>query len=191
MFRNRLAACLTLFALALVLAPNQAQAQTKPFKIAGGGIAPDGIPLPGGSAPHWAVGNGTFLGKYNGSGEVETLTATFNTDGTVTGTFQSPVAFVFTGANGDNLACYYGNTQFGAQNVGTFTLYPVPGFAGWYVALFIAEFVPYAPDCTGKFQGVSGGWIMYALSEPFALGSTDPVGYAWEGEGSLTFPKGH
>ncbi len=191
MFGNRLAARLTLCALALLLAPNQAEAQVKPFKIAGGGIAPDGIPLPVNSAPHSAVGNANFLRKYSGEGEVETLTADFNPDGTVTGTFQSPVPFVFTGANGDNLACYYGNTAYGAENVGTFTLYPVPGFSGWYVAFFVAEFVPYDPDCTGKFQGVSGGWTMYAITEPFELGSNNPLGYAWAGEGSLTFSKGH
>jgi len=190
MFHNRLAVGLSLCAVALVLAPNQAQAQVKPFKITGGGTAPDGIPLPGGSAPHSAVGHANFLGKYSGEGEVETLTATFNADGTITGTFQSPVPFVFTGANGDDLACYYGNTEHGAENVGTFTLVPVPGLSGWYVAHWVAEFVPFAPDCTGKFQGISGGWIMYATSEPFELGATDPVGYTWEGEGSLTFSEG-
>jgi len=177
---------------AIQLAPNQAQAQVKPFSIVGAGIAPDGIPLPGGgSAPHWAIGNASFLGKYFGEGEVETLTASFNADGTVTGTFQSPAPFVFTGADGDKLACYYGNTEYGAKTVGTFTLFPVPGRSGWYVAFFIAEFVPYDPDCTGEFQGVSGGWTMYAITDPFALGSTNPVGYAWAGEGSLTFSKGH
>ena len=168
MFRKSLVASLAFCALALVLTPNQAQAQTKPFKITGGGVGPDGIPLPGEDPrPHWAVGNATQLGKYSGQGEVETLTANFNPDGTITGTFQSPVAFVFTAANGDNLACYYGNTDYGAQNVGTFTLVPVPGQDGWYVAYWIAEFVPYDPLCTGRFQGVTGGWIMYAQSAPF------------------------
>ena len=182
MFRNRLAAGLNrCVPCPGRMAPKQAEAQVKPFKITGGGTAPDGIPLPvidggSGTAPHSAVGNANFLGKYSGEGEVETLTASFNSDGTVTGTFQSPVPFVFTGANGDILACYYGNTDYGAENVGKFTLVPVPGFGGWYVAFFVAEFVPYDPDCTGKFQGVSGSWIMYAaMSDPFELGSTDPV----------------
>lgn len=190
MFGKCMAAGLTVCALTLVLPPNQAQAQVKPFVIVGAGIAPDGIPLPGFSAPHWAVGEASFLGNYSGAGEVETLSANFNADGTVTGTFQSPVPFVFTGANGDKLACYYGNTEYGAEEVGTFTLFPVPNRSGWYVAYWIAEFVPYDPDCTGKFQGVSGGWTMYALSEPFELGSTGPAGYAWVGEGSLTISKG-
>jgi hypothetical protein len=189
MFRKPIVASLAVCALALTLAQSQAVAQEKPFKIDGGGTAPDGIPLPGNSAPHWAVGNGTFLGKYYGQGEVETLTATFNPDGTITGTFQSPVAFVFTAANGDNLACYYGNPDFGAETVGTFTLIPVGD--GTYVAHWIAEFVPYDPLCTGRFQGVTGGWIMYAQSDPFVLGSTDPVNYTWHGEGTLTFPQGN
>jgi hypothetical protein len=30
---------------------------------------------------------------------------------------------------------------------------------------------------------------MYAMSEPFILGSDDPTGYSWEGVGTLTFPK--
>jgi len=191
MFRNRLAAGLTVCALALVLAPNQAEAQVKPFKIIGGGIAPMGLPLPGEPGrPHWAVGFATDLGLYYGEGEVETDTVTFNSDGTITGEFGSPVPFVFTGEKGDNLACYYGRTEFGATNPGTFELVPVPHRPGWYVAHFVAEFVPYDPECTGEFQGVSGSWIMYATTEPFELGSSNPSGYVWEGEGSLTFSKG-
>ena len=57
-------------------------------------------------------------------------------------------------------------------------------------AAWIAEFVPVSDQCTGKFAGVTGSWIMYAFSEPFVLGSTDPVYYLWEGDGSLTFQKG-
>lgn len=30
---------------------------------------------------------------------------------------------------------------------------------------------------------------MIANTEPFVLGSSDPVGYRWEGEGTLAFPK--
>jgi len=194
MFRNRVAAGLTFCALALVLAPNQAEAQCKPFKIIGGGIAPNGLPLPGEPGrPHWAVGFATDLGFYYGEGEVQTDTANPpQRDGTITGEFGSPVPFVFTGENGDSLACYYGRTKFGAKQPGTFTLVPVPDLgAGWYVAHFVAEFVPYDPECTGKFKGVSGSWIMYATSEPFVLGSSDPIGYTWEGEGALTLRKGH
>jgi hypothetical protein len=31
---------------------------------------------------------------------------------------------------------------------------------------------------------------MFASSEPFVLGSNDPVYYQWEGEGALTFDQG-
>ena len=57
-------------------------------------------------------------------------------------------------------------------------------------AAWIAEFVAVPEESTGKFAGVTGSWIMYAFSEPFVLGSDDPVDYSWEGEGSLTFQKG-
>ena len=56
-------------------------------------------------------------------------------------------------------------------------------------ALWVAEFVPVPDQSTGKFAGVTGSWVMYAWSEPFVLGSDDPVSYAWEGQGSLEFPK--
>ena len=59
-----------------------------------------------------------------------------------------------------------------------------------YVSWFIAEFVPVSADCTGKFAGVTGSWIMYAVSEPFLLGSTEPINYSWEGNGQLNFKKG-
>jgi hypothetical protein len=137
------------------------------------------------------VGTATHLGWYEGEGEVETDTADFHADGTITGEFGSPVPFVFTAADGDELACYYGRTDFGAKNPGTFELVPVPELGpGWYIAHFIAEFVPYDPECTGKFQGVSGSWIMDATTAPFELGSSDPIPYMWEGEGSLTFRNG-
>jgi hypothetical protein len=49
-----------------------------------------------------------------------------------------------------------------------------------------------SPDLsTGKFAGVTGSWVMYARSEPFVLGSSDPVIYSWEGEDELTFPRGN
>ena len=193
MFLKRLAAGLTVCTLALVLAPSQATAQDGPFKITGGGTAPNGIPLPGEAPrPHRAVGLATDLGLYYGEGEVQTDTATFHSDGTISGEFGSAVPFVFTGAVGNTLACYYGRTDFGAKQPGTFTLVPVPDLgAGWYVVHFVAEFVPYDPDCTGKFQGVSGSWIMYATTEAFVLGSSDPIGYTWQGEGSLALRNGH
>ena len=88
MFRNRFAVGLTVCALALVLTPDQAQAQTKPFKVTGGGTAPDGIPLFVGAppAPHNATGTATHLGKYTGNEGMFTLLS-FDPD-TLSGTFR-------------------------------------------------------------------------------------------------------
>ena len=83
-----------------------AQAQVKPFKISGDGVAPHGIPLPGQDArPHTAVGNATHLGNYHGAGSIQTDVGTlvFHGDGSITGEFGSFAPFVFTGANGDIL----------------------------------------------------------------------------------------
>jgi hypothetical protein len=179
---------------ALALACGMAQAQTKPFKISGGGIAPDGFPFPVDSAPHSAVGHGTFLGKYEGQGGVHNVSLDFLPDGSgdATGTFDSDGPYVFTGADGDQLAVFYGTPDGGTTVTGTYDLVylggPV-GPGGTYQAFFVAEFVPYDADCTGKFKGVSGGWTVYASTEPFVLGSTDPPAYEWEGHGSLTFAK--
>jgi hypothetical protein len=194
MLRHLRSATLTVCTLALALAQNEAQAQTKGFAIVGGGYAPKGLPLPG-QAPrvHFATGFGTAgLGSYHGMGEVQTDTANFHANGDITGIFGSPVAFQFVGADGDVLACYYGNTSFGASTPGTFELIPLPELGeGVYFAQFIAQFVPYLPECTGKFSGVGGGWTMYAWTAPFVLGSTDPLEYWWVGAGSLTFTHGH
>jgi hypothetical protein len=192
MNRIRIKVLLATLLATLVIAGNSANAQVKPFKIVGAGIAPDGIPLPGQDPrSHWSIGNATHLGKYSGLGAVQTDTnnLVFHSDGSITGEFGSAIPFAFEGANGDVLACHYGRTAFGAQNPGTFELVPT-GDPGVYVAYWVAEFVPYLPDCTGKFAGIEGSWIMYASSEPFQLGGTDPVGYSWEGQGSLKFKQG-
>jgi hypothetical protein len=183
-------ACGTLVAI-LLLAGSPAQAQVKPFKITGEGVGPLGVPLPGQPMrPHWIEGNATHLGRHEGEGFVQTDTAEFHPDGTITGEFGSGAPFVFTGANGDILACHYGRTDFGASTPGTFELVPLPELGpGVYMAFWVAEFVPVADECTGKFAGVSGSWVMYAQSEPFILGSSDPIAYSWHGEGQLTFQK--
>ena len=49
-------------AAVLALACQGAQAQVRPFQIVGAGVAPEGIPLPPNSGPHWAVGEATGLG---------------------------------------------------------------------------------------------------------------------------------
>jgi hypothetical protein len=184
---------LTAIVAVLALGSSPVMAQEKPFKISGAGIAPDGIPLPGESAPHWSIGKATHLGKYYGEGAVHTNRITgIDEDGVISGEFGSAEPFVFIGANGDRLSCQYGRDDLprsdgGATNPGTFELFPLGD--GVYIAHWIAEFVPVVSQCTGKFKGISGSWIMYAVSEPFVLGSTDPAGYSWQGEGTLTFAR--
>ena len=56
-------------------------------------------------------------------------------------------------------------------------------------AVWVAEFVVVPEESTGKFAGATGSWIMIARSQPFVLGSDDPVYYSWEGDGQLTFQK--
>ena len=167
----------------------------KPFKVVGAGEGPAGLPLPGETArPHWAVGLATQLGVYFGAGTVETDSAEVQSNGTITGEFGSGSPFVFTGANGDKLVCYYGRTDHGASTPGTFVLTILDILADGSLvvdAAWIAEFVPVSDECTGQFAGVTGSWVMYAYSEPFVLGSSDPVFYWWEGQGSLTFKRGH
>jgi hypothetical protein len=188
---NPVAVGLAALAAVLIVACDTAGAQTtKPFQIVGAGIAPAGFPFPGQSAPHWAVGKGSFLGAYYGLGAVQNDSITFLANGDATGTFESDGPFVFTGQNGDQLACYYGSPLYGPQ--GTYYLLHVGGPVGpggTYQAFFLAEFVPFDPDCTGIFKGVSGGWSMLAITAPFVLGSTDPVAYEWQGKGFLTFPR--
>ena len=177
------------FVATLSMLSTSAQAQVKPFTITGEGVAPMGLPLPGQLArPHTIVGNATHLGKHHGAGSIQTDTAIFQTDGSITGEFGSGEPFVFTAANGDILSCEYGNTEFGASTPGTFVLIPTgPPFV--FMAIFVAEFVPVSADCTGKFKDVSGSWVMYAVSEPFLLGSSDPIHYSWTGDGKLNFKK--
>jgi hypothetical protein len=180
---------------ALSLASAPAQAQVKPFKIVGVGVAPDGLPLPSQAArPHWIVGEATDLGRHTGEGSVQTDTAAPQPDGTIAGEFGGGSPFVFHGANGDDLACYYGRTAFGAAKPGTFDLTVVDVLDDGSLvveAAFIAEFVVQPNLSTGKFAGATGSWVMYAYTEPFVLGSDDPLDYRWEGEGSLTFRKKH
>jgi hypothetical protein len=191
---NKVVVPLAALVAVLTFACSTAQAQVKPFKIKGGGVATFGLPLPGQDPrPHSSVGEATHLGRYTGIGTIQTDTAVFDpTTGRITGGFGSGSPYVFTGADGDELVCYYGRTDFGASEPGTFELTIVDVLADGSLvveALFVAEFVPQPDDCTGKFAGVTGSWIMVATSEPFILGSENPTNYSWTGEGSLTFPK--
>jgi len=192
MFRNFRLALLALVAVCSLTVA--AQAQVKPFKITGGGIAPEGLPLPGQAGrQHWSVGNATHLGKYSGDGTVATDSAEFNPDtGTIQGEFGSGSPYTFTAANGDKLVCVYGRTAFGAAEPGTFEL-TIVGFTKGgdliVTAEFVAEFVVQPELCTGNLKGTTGSWIMYASTDAFVLGSSDPIPYRWEGEGTLTFAK--
>jgi hypothetical protein len=181
---------------ALALAPTQARAQVvKPFKITGEGVGPTGLPLPGQDPrPHWIVGEATHLGRHDGAGTVQTDSAVVDlAAGVITGEFGSGSPFVFKGANGERLVTWYGRTDHGASEPGTFTLTilgATPDGALIVQALWIAEFVAVPEESTGKFTGVTGSWVMIARSEPFVLGTNDPVSYSWEGEGRLTFRRG-
>jgi hypothetical protein len=182
---NRWAGALAALVVALVVGVPTAQAQTKPFKIIGTGEGAHGLPGPGQDPrEHTAEGTATHLGRYSGVGSVRTLAITgVNEEGYPIGTFESGSPFVFTGANGDQLVTDYGH----GENVGTFTLVPAAE-EGYFVAYWIADFIPTAAS-TGKFAGVTGGWTMYAISDPFRPGFDEPLTYSWRGEGYLTFVK--
>jgi hypothetical protein len=180
------AAVVAMFTLAWL----KAEVLADEFKITGKGVAPDGLPLPGqGHRPHWIKGNATYLGRHTGEGSVQTDTADVNlVTGHITGEFGSGTPFIFKKKNGDKLAVHYGRTAFGAKKPGVYdlTILAVLPDGNLVVeALFIAEFVPQQELCTGIFEGVTGSWIMYATSDPFVLGASDPIPYEWHGKGPL------
>jgi hypothetical protein len=155
-----------------------------PFRVSGGGTAPNGLPLfPGGSGPHNATGTATHLGQYTGEGTFTLLTLD---PSTLTGTFTG--SFVFVAANGDRLAFDYG-----AATPGTFTVTPTSD--GKVVVQFVAVFTPDPAASTGRFADVTGGsFTMVATTEPFVLqpnelGYTVPFAYTWAGDGWVEFAK--
>jgi hypothetical protein len=185
-FPSTSAARLTATLVALTLACQTASAQVVPFKVTGGGPAPDGLSILGADSPHSATGNATQLGKYSGNGIANVLSFDpLSGSGTFEGTFT------FVAANGDKLAFTYGDPGNGAAQVGEFQLFPAG--AGMVYAVFIAEFNPIPAQCTGRFKGViAGSFIMVATTEPFALevdedGFTPPFDYTWEGQGWIKF----
>jgi hypothetical protein len=194
--KNYLPVRLVVFGLAALALVSQAEAQIVPIKISGSGVGPQGLPLPG-QPPraHTVAGKATHLGRHEGAGTVQTDEAIPDlANGRIIGFFRSGSPFVFTAANGDQLVCHYGNTaaEFPARERGRFELSILKALpSGELVvrAYWIAEFVPQSNLCTGRFTGVSGSWIMYAKSDPFVLGSTDPVHYSWEGEGRLKLAR--
>ena len=164
---------------------------TKPFKIKGGGVAPEGLAPPGEVTTHLIEGTATHLGHHEGIGSFVTGPPVPTSPSTLAGEFGSDEPCVFVAANGDQLVCHYGRTDKGAAEPGEYELTVVgvtDGGVPIVEALFIAEFVPQS-ESTGRFAGATGSWIMYARTEPFVLFSTDPTAYEWEGEGELTFQK--
>ncbi|HEV3235720.1 MAG TPA: hypothetical protein VGZ25_01950 [Gemmataceae bacterium] len=138
--------------------------------------------------PHWIKGEATYLGRHTGLGSVKTDTAVPDGMGHITGEFGSGSPFIFKKKNGDQLACNYGRADLGAKKPGVFDLTildVLPDGSLVVEALFIAEFVPQQDLCTGIFEGVTGSWIMIATTEPFVLGSSDPIEYEWHGKGPL------
>lgn len=176
----------SLVALAVLsMAVPRADAQVKPFKIKGGGLAPNGVSLvPGVAVPHWAVGEANELGKYYGDGFFQ-ITGPAPVPNPLQASFSSAPYFTFAAANGDLLVVTYGK-----GGTGLVTLTPVG--PGAFTARFVAEFNPVPDKCTGRFQGVTGSWIMIAQSSTFTFVSptnTSAFTYSWQGEGTLTFPK--
>jgi hypothetical protein len=163
--------------------------RTVPFKLTGGGPAPDGLPLvPGTTAPHSATGTATKLGKYTGSGTFQLGSLQISPTGQVSGTFQGN--FVFVAANGDQLACNYGT-----GNSGTFTGQLSPDGTAVNDVRFVALFTPDPAHSTGRFADVvGGGFTMIANAESVSLissvpGYTAPFNYTWNGDGTLQFKK--
>jgi hypothetical protein len=172
----------------VVIAVGSANAQVKPFKVSGGGPAPNGASIFGADSPHSATGNGTQLGKYSGDGIFNALSFDATT---LSGTFHG--TFTFVAANGDKLACTYGETANGADQPGTYQVVPADG--GKVIIIFLAEFNPVPIACTGKFKDVvDGSFLMLAVTEPIDLsidanGFTPPFHYDWMGDGWLEFKK--
>jgi hypothetical protein len=176
--------------LATLASADKKTTVTKPFKVKGGGVAPEGLRPPGEVTTHLIDGTATHLGHHTGEGNFDIYSLAPTSPTTLEGTFGSHDACVFVAANGDELVCYYGRLDKGAADVGTFEItdLDITPDGPLVEAFFIAEFVV-QPESTGRFAGASGNWIMYAQTEPFILGSSDPVAYTWEGEGTLTLPK--
>jgi hypothetical protein len=175
-------------AVLLALACPAANAQVVPFKVTGGGPAPEGFSLFGADSPHSASGEATHLGKYTGQGIANALS--FDPE-TGAGTFRG--VYTFVAANGDKMACTYGDTRNGADQVGEFQVYDADD--GEVTVVFIAEFNPIPSQCTGRFKDLVGGsFIMVAETDPFPLeidgeGFSPAFNYTWKGEGSLQFRK--
>lgn len=159
--------------------------EESPFRITGGGSAPNGLPLvPGVTTTFSATGNATKLGKYEGDGTLTLGSLEISAAGEVSGTFQG--TFVFVAANGDRLAVTYGDGL-----TGTLTgQLSADGLSVENVE-FDAFFLPDPANSTGRFERViGGGWRMIANADPLSLvggapGFTAPFDYTWSGVGTL------
>lgn len=191
---------LVAWAIGALLLSSAALAQApRPFRISGGGAAPNGLQtVPGteNARPHWAIGQATHLGRHIGSGtlKLDTVEPVFVGNQLVgfQGKFGSARPFVFNAANGDKLVTYYGNTDFGAKEAGTYEitiLGATPAGELIVSASFVAEFVIQPKESTGRFKGATGSWIMDACTSPFILGSPDPLPYYWQGQGTIVMPR--
>lgn len=187
------------WAIGALLLSSAALAQApRPFRISGGGAAPNGLQtVPGAenARPHWAIGQATHLGRHFGSGtlKLDTVEPVFVGNQLVgfQGKFGSARPFVFNAANGDKLVTYYGNTDFGANEAGTYEITILGATAAGDLivsAVFVAEFV-IQPSSTGRFRGATGSWIMEACTAPFILGSSDPLPYYWQVQGTIVLPR--
>jgi hypothetical protein len=180
---------LSALGIMLTLASHRAEAQVEPFKVTGRNQAPMGLSIFGADSPHSATGHATHVGRYSGDGVGNVLSFDPSTG---SGTFRGH--FTFVAANGDRLACTYGDTRNGARQDGTFQIHDA-GF-GNIVVVFIAEFNPIPSECTGRFRDVvDGSFLMVAETDPFPLqidehGFTPPFDFTWEGDGWIEFDRG-
>lgn len=191
MLRNvklRWLSMLCIAALALGGLENSALAQKVPFKVTGGGSAPEGLSIDGEDSNFNVTGTGTHLGKYSGDAGIAIVTSFADGEGTFKGSFD------FVAANGDILACTLGDTGNGAESDGIF--FPVPVGEGLVSIVFCAEFNPIPSESTGRFKNViDGSFTVLAMTEPIELvidgnGFTPPFELTWEGEGWLEFDRG-
>src|SRR4051812_32593406 len=99
---------IAVFAMATLAVAAKPATVTKPFKVTGGGIAPEGLRPPGEVTTHLIDGAATHLGHHTGEGNFDILSLAPTSPTTLEGTFQSHDPCVFIAANGDELVTYYG-----------------------------------------------------------------------------------
>jgi hypothetical protein len=90
------------------------------------------------------------------------------------------------GACPNELICYYGREGKGADDIDIFemTIRDIRNEGLLIGAVFIVR-----PESTSRLTLATGSWMMYALTEPFILGSDEPAAYWWEGKGKVTFQQ--